>query len=81
MGNRLAFGPFLAVLFSSMQPSLVGLVMSALESHPRQDEEADRLRRGLRAWCATADDNYDSAQDETLGAHDYDEDRTEGFAE
>ena len=55
--------------------------MSALESHPRHDEEADRLRRGLRAWCATADDNYDSAQDETLGAHDYDEDRTEGFAE
>jgi hypothetical protein len=54
--------------------------MSALESHPRHDEEADRLRRGLRAWCATADDNYDSAHDETLRAHDYDEDRTEGIA-
>ena len=34
------------------------------ESSRQHEEEADRLRRGLRAWCTTTDESYDSAQDE-----------------
>jgi hypothetical protein len=31
-------------------------------------EEVDRLRRGIKAWCVTADDNFDAvAGDECNG--------------
>ena len=39
-------------------------VSEHLESPRQPEEEVDRLRRGLKAWCATSDDRYDSAKDE-----------------
>jgi len=36
------------------------------QESPQQQEEADRLLRGIRAWCA-ADDSCDSAKDEDYG--------------
>jgi hypothetical protein len=68
--NRLELGPIRAPCIGSMEtlPIVGGHERAQLPEHfesPRpRDEEVERLRRGLKAWCATSDD---SAQDEDCG--------------
>jgi hypothetical protein len=35
-----------------------------LESPRQHEEEANRLRCGLKAWCATTDERYELAESE-----------------
>jgi len=41
-------------------PPLDGLNDSGFPASQQQSEEADRLRRGIQAWCVTADEHFDS---------------------